>query len=230
MNPWGATIHEYEEVDSTSRVARELAERGAPHGTVVASQAQTAGRGRQGRAWVSPAGAIALSVVVRPAGDTLLPLRAGLAVARVAGPAARVKWPNDVLIDGRKVAGILVEAAGDAAILGIGLNAAVEVAALPAAVAAGAGSLGRDPQELAEVRGALLQELRVALDAAAEVVLAALAARDALAGLPVRWVGADGAGRALEGIAQGFDAAGQLQVLADDGQLHLLDGGEVHLL
>jgi BirA family transcriptional regulator, biotin operon repressor / biotin---[acetyl-CoA-carboxylase] ligase len=230
VNPWGAAIHEYEEVDSTNRVARELAEQGASHGTVVAAQLQTAGRGRQGRAWLTPPGALALSVVVRPAADPLLPLRAGLAVARVAGSAARVKWPNDVLIDGRKVAGILVESAGDAAILGIGLNAAVEVAALPAEVASRAGSLGRDRGELDELRTALLEQLHIALSAAPDLVLAALAARDALAGVAVRWTASDGADQMLAGVAQGCDASGRLQVRADDGELHLLSGGEVHLL
>ena len=94
---------------------------------------QTAGRGRQGRSWVTPPGvAIAASLVLREF-DDLLPLRAGLAVADVAGPDALVKWPNDVWLDGRKVAGILAEAskAAEWAVLGIGVNVAVDVATLP---------------------------------------------------------------------------------------------------
>ena len=95
---------------STNDRARELASAGAPHGALLTSEEQTAGRGRQGRTWVAPAGSsLLLSVVLRET-DVLLPLRAGLAVADLAGPAARVKWPNDVLLDGRKVAGVLVEA------------------------------------------------------------------------------------------------------------------------
>ena len=114
-------------VGSTNERARELAEDGAAHGTLVTADEQTAGRGRQGRGWVTPPGvAIAASLILREF-DDLLPLRAGLAVADVAGPDALVKWPNDVWIDGRKVAGILVEARGNEwAILGIGVNVAVD--------------------------------------------------------------------------------------------------------
>ena len=93
---------------STNERARDLALAGAPHGTVVNAGEQTAGRGRQGRGWSTPPGsALALSLVIRDP-DPLLSLRAGLAVADLAGPAATVKWPNDVLLDGRKVAGVLV--------------------------------------------------------------------------------------------------------------------------
>ena len=82
--------------------------------------------------------------------DPLLSLRAGLAVADLAGAAARVKWPNDVLVDGRKVAGILVEGRPQEgwAVVGIGVNAAVDVAALPPELRDRAGTLGRSPDEL----------------------------------------------------------------------------------
>ena len=95
-------------IGSTNARARELAEAGAPHGTAVTGGEQTAGRARQGRGWATPPGsALAVSLVIRDP-DPLLSLRAGLAVADLAGAAARVKWPNDVLVDGRKVAGVLV--------------------------------------------------------------------------------------------------------------------------
>src|SRR5205823_14628762 len=91
-------------VGSTSDRARELADSGAPHGALVTADEQTAGRGRHGRPWVTPPGvAIAASLILRQ-WDDLLSLRAGLAVADVAGPEAKVKWPNDVWLDGRKVA------------------------------------------------------------------------------------------------------------------------------
>ena len=134
-------------IGSTNERARELAEEGAAHGTLVTASEQTAGRGRQGRSWVTPPDvAIAASLILREF-DDLLPLRAGLAVADVAGPSALVKWPNDVWIDGRKVAGILVEARGWA-VLGIGVNVALDPATLPEEVAAVAGTLGRDPSEI----------------------------------------------------------------------------------
>ncbi len=107
-----------------------LAIAGAPHGTLVTAGVQTAGRGRQGRTWVAPAGsALLLSLVLREH-DALLSLRAGLAVADLAGAAARVKWPNDVLLDGLKVAGILAEGRPQEgwAVLGIGVNVALEPA------------------------------------------------------------------------------------------------------
>ena len=115
--------------------------------------------------------------------DPLLPLRAGLAVADLAGPAARVKWPNDVLVDGRKVAGILVEGRPQEgwAVVGIGINAAVDVAQLPPELRDRAGTLGRSPDELeptlVELLGAL--ERRLAEPAAA-VVAALRGARRAL--------------------------------------------------
>jgi BirA family transcriptional regulator, biotin operon repressor / biotin---[acetyl-CoA-carboxylase] ligase len=204
-------------VGSTNARARELADTGAPHGTLVTASEQTAGRGRQGRTWVTPPGtAIAASVILRSF-DDLLPLRAGLAVADLAGGAARVKWPNDVLLDGRKVAGILVEArAPDWAIVGIGVN----VTGVPPEVADIATSLGRD-----DVEGAL-DELLAALDRRvaqpAEPALAALRERDALLGRRVRWSGG-------EGVGAGIDATGALLVETPSGTV-ALSAGEVHLI
>ncbi len=109
--------------DSTNERAKELARTGAPHGTLVTADEQTAGRGRQGREWVAPArSAVLMSVVLREF-DALLPLRAAVAVAETAG-SEEIKWPNDVWLGGRKVAGILVEGrpAEGWAVLGIGLN------------------------------------------------------------------------------------------------------------
>src|SRR2546423_5441758 len=101
--------------DSTNERARELAAAGAPHGTIVTAEEQPAGRGRQGRAWVAPArSAVLMSLVVRDFGDsTLLPLSVPVAVCEacesLVSVECRIKWPNDVWIAGRKVAGILVE-------------------------------------------------------------------------------------------------------------------------
>ena len=113
--------------DSTNARARELAGRGAPHGTIVTAAEQSAGRGRQGRTWRAPAGrALLCSIVIRDP-PRLLPLAAGVAVAERVGVDAQIKWPNDVLLDGRKLAGILVEGRLQErwAVLGIGLNVAV---------------------------------------------------------------------------------------------------------
>ena len=207
-------------IGSTNERARELAEEGAAHGTLVTADEQTAGRGRQGRGWVTPPGvAIAASLILREF-DELLPLRAGLAVADVAGPSALVKWPNDVWVDGRKVAGILVEARGWA-VLGIGLNVALDPATLPSEVAAVAGTLGRDASELDSTLSELLSALETRLSEERAATLAALRERDALLGKTVRWDG-------REGIGAGIDDTGALLVDTDAGRV-TLDAGEVHL-
>ncbi len=132
----GREIHHFESVTSTQDVARRLAAQGAVEGTVVVAESQTAGRGRRGRDWHSPPGAgLWLSVVLRPdllpAQVPLLTLAAGVAAARAiteaAGVSPGLKWPNDLLVDDRKVGGILAEMSGqqdgiDHVILGVGIN------------------------------------------------------------------------------------------------------------
>ena len=211
-------------VGSTNERARELAEAGAPHGTAVTAGEQTAGRGRQGRGWSTPPGsAIALSLVIRDP-DPLLSLRAGLAVADIAGAGARVKWPNDVLLDGRKVAGVLVEGRPQAgwAVLGIGVNAALDLELLPQELRGVAGTLGLAPRELPRALDELLRALEARLAEPGDATLAALRERDALAGRPLRWEGGacTGAGIAPDGA---------LLVRRADGTLHQLAAGEVHL-
>jgi BirA family transcriptional regulator, biotin operon repressor / biotin---[acetyl-CoA-carboxylase] ligase len=208
-------------VGSTNDRARALAERGAPHGTLVSADEQTAGRGRHGRDWVTPPGvAIAASLVLRE-WDALLSLRAGLAVADVAGPEAQVKWPNDVWLSGRKVAGILVETRNGSgwAVLGIGVNVALDPATLPPEVAGVAGTLGR-PRDAVEP--ALLEllralERRLAQDPAS--VVADLRERDALRGRRVVHAGG-------EGVAAGIDESGALLVEAG-GRTDAITTGEV---
>jgi BirA family biotin operon repressor/biotin-[acetyl-CoA-carboxylase] ligase len=212
------------ETTSTNERARALAMEGAPHGTLVTAGVQTAGRGRQGRTWIAPPGtALLLSLVLRQI-DALLPLRCGLAVADLAGPDARVKWPNDVLVDGRKVAGILVEGRPQEGwtVVGIGVNAALDVRTLPEDLRDRAGTLGRRPEELEAALSELLEALEHRLTAPAEAVLGDLRERDALRGRPVIW--AEGAG-----TGAGIDDQGGLRVRLADGRETVLDAGEVHL-
>jgi BirA family biotin operon repressor/biotin-[acetyl-CoA-carboxylase] ligase len=209
---------------STNDRARALALAGAPHGTLVTAGAQTAGRGRQGRTWAAPPGrALLLSLLVRSY-DALLPLRAGLAIADLAGDAALVKWPNDVLLDGRKLAGVLVEARPHEgwAVLGIGVNVAVEPAELPPDVRAIAATLGRPQAALEPTLAELLGLLELRLAEPRDQCLAALRARDALRDRPVQWAGGAGTGA-------GIDDAGSLLIRDADGALRTLDAGEVHL-
>lgn len=159
LGPIGHPIHWLGTTGSTNDVASHFADAGATEGTTVVADAQTAGRGRHGRAWFSPAGAgLYASVILRPSNGTwaagrenpiaLLTLAAGVAIAdavRVAtGLPAEIKWPNDVMIGRRKLAGILAESAGHASgapfiVLGFGVN--LQKAAYPAELATRATSI-----------------------------------------------------------------------------------------
>nr|WP_282599959.1 biotin--[acetyl-CoA-carboxylase] ligase [Patulibacter sp. SYSU D01012] len=226
-----------QEVGSTNDEARRLAVDGAPHGTLVTADRQTAGRGRQGRAWVAPAGqTLTASVVLRGLPHPeLLPLAVAVAVAATVGDHARIKWPNDVVLAGdddapRKVAGILCEGrpAAGWAVAGIGLNVALDLADVPDDVAARAATMGRRADELEAVLAVLLEQLRGALALQPAPLLEAWSARDVLRGRDVRWTAADGTplGR---GTADGVDAQGRLRVRAAEGGVQHLDAGEVHL-
>jgi BirA family biotin operon repressor/biotin-[acetyl-CoA-carboxylase] ligase len=214
-------------IDSTNLRARELAAAGAPHGTLVTAREQVAGRGRQGRSWSAPPGRALIASLVLRDPPALLPLAAAAAVADVAGPDSRVKWPNDVLVGappGLKVAGILAEGRPQEnwAVLGIGLNIAVRPQDLPHELRDRAGSLDRAPAEVETVLDELLRALEHWTTAADATVLDAVRDRDALLGRPVRWAGG-------EGIGAGLDDAGRLLVQRADGTQAALDAGEVHL-
>ncbi|MDQ6750303.1 MAG: biotin--[acetyl-CoA-carboxylase] ligase [Actinomycetota bacterium] len=211
-------------VDSTSRQARELAAAGAPHGTLVTATEQTAGRGRQGRTWSAPPGrALLMSLLLRE-WPGLLPLAAAAAVAEAVGETAMVKWPNDVQIFGRKVAGILAEGRPQAGwmILGIGLNVAVRLEDLPPELRDTAGTLGLAPSAVEPNLARVIDRLQRWLTAPPAAIVAAVRARDALAGRDVRY--GDFTGR-----AHGIDDQGRLLVLRADGVEDVLDAGEVHL-
>ncbi len=231
----------YATVSSTNDVAALLAERGAPEGCVVAAHAQSAGRGRQGRGWASPAGAgLYLSAVLRPPRDVVrvLPLAAGVAVAEgieaATGLDVALKWPNDVYAGARKLAGVLAEAADGLAyvILGIGIN--VMPAAYPPDVAARATSLEEELGRAVD-RGLLLAECLAALarryadlesgrDAG---VIAAWRRRAApTLGRRVRW---EAAGGTAEGVAETIDESGALVVRTSAGTVTVTAGEVVWL-
>jgi BirA family transcriptional regulator, biotin operon repressor / biotin---[acetyl-CoA-carboxylase] ligase len=209
--------------DSTSERAKELALGGAPHGTLITADEQTAGRGRQGRTWsAAPGEALLLSVVLRSL-DELLPLRAAVAVAESLPVPAQIKWPNDVWIGGKKVSGILVEGRPQEgwAVLGIGVNVATrsfpdELSEIATSLALEGAALSRE-----EALDSLLAALDRQLSADAADILAAWRKRDALLGAPVAWNGGQGKGA-------GITDAGALRVETDSGIVEL-DAGEVHL-
>jgi BirA family biotin operon repressor/biotin-[acetyl-CoA-carboxylase] ligase len=209
---------------STNDRARELAAAGAPHGALVTATAQSAGRGRQGRAWVAAPGSSVLMTLVLRDPPALLPLAGAVAVAQACGDQARIKWPNDVLTDGGKVAGILAEGRPREgwAVLGIGLNVAVEREDFPPELRETAATLGLSPSELEPMLARLLDRLDDVLALEAGDLLDAYRARDALRGHEVRW--ATG-----HGIADGVDGEGRLVVALPEGGRTALDAGEVHL-
>jgi BirA family transcriptional regulator, biotin operon repressor / biotin---[acetyl-CoA-carboxylase] ligase len=203
--------------DSTNERARELASAGALHGTLVTADEQTAGRGRQGREWVArPGAALLMSLVLRSPGDAL-PLAAAVAVCEALPAEAAIKWPNDIWIERRKVAGILVEARPQQgwAVLGIGVNVRE---APPVEHSTSLGGEISVEDLLSRVLVSLDRWLREPLPA----VLAAWRSRDALLGQRVRWENGSGKGA-------GIDEAGALLVDTDSGRV-ALDAGEVHLL
>lgn len=208
------------EVGSTNDEARRLAEAGAPHGTIVTAREQTAGRGRQGRTWTSPAGVLPLSLVLRDVASELLPLTVAVAVADVCGEAATIKWPNDIWLGaGQKVAGILIEARPPAnwCVAGVGINATV--------APDGAALLG---EPVTTLLPRLVEALNSSLLLEPDEVLEAWRARDALAGREIRFT-SPGSGENSVGVACGVDSRGRLLVDRGDGVIDALLAGEVHL-
>jgi BirA family biotin operon repressor/biotin-[acetyl-CoA-carboxylase] ligase len=210
--------------DSTNERGRALAGAGAPHGTLVTAAEQSAGRGRQGRGWVAPPGsAVLMSLVLRDLREAL-PLAAAVAVCEALPVPAAIKWPNDIWIERRKVAGILVEARPQEgwAVLGVGVNVTTET--FPPDIGASATSLRLAGIETTPeaVLGAMLHALDAWLGRPLVDVLAAWRERDALRGEPVRWANSSGVGA-------GVDETGALLVDTASGRV-ALDAGDVHLL
>jgi BirA family biotin operon repressor/biotin-[acetyl-CoA-carboxylase] ligase len=234
-NPMGGPVVHLDVTGSTNDVARDLAAAGAPDGTVVLAEEQTAGRGRQGRVWVAPRGrALTLSAVVRAGGGelALLPLTAAMAVCeaceRAAAVECTVKWPNDVWVGERKLSGILIEARPQEgwAAVGIGLNVATSADELPSELRDSATSLAIATGAAVDrqvVLHALLERLAAWVSSDRDGVLAAYRRRDALYGRTIAWTGG-------EGEARGIDEEGNLVVFREDGERLALSAGEVHLL
>jgi BirA family biotin operon repressor/biotin-[acetyl-CoA-carboxylase] ligase len=229
-----ATVEWRDEVVSTSDRLKALARGGAPEWTVVLADRQTGGRGREGRSWTSPPGGLYLSVLLRPRFEkvSLLPLAAGVAVAEAVGVATELKWPNDVICRGRKLAGVLSEAASgptgvEWVVLGIGVNVALEEAAVPAELRGAVTSLAAEGAP-----GASLPA--VAADVLAAVWRGCLLLASDPGALLARWreraapwwgetVEATTAAGRVRGVLRGIDADGAL-LLAREG------GGETRLL
>ena len=231
---------------STNADVMRLARAGAPEGLVIAAECQTDGRGRQGRRWHSePGAALMFSLLVRPrsvaqASLGWLPLLAGVATATavrsLTGVQACLKWPNDVLIDEGKLAGILAERSGEAVVVGIGLNLLGRPDSLPVPTATslelhGARDTDRDTL-LAEILGQFERWYqRWALDASGDADASGLRprylrlcrtiGRQVSVALP--------GGRTLSGVAEDVDASGQLLVETGTGTVPVAAGDVIHV-
>jgi BirA family transcriptional regulator, biotin operon repressor / biotin---[acetyl-CoA-carboxylase] ligase len=229
---FGRPHRHFRSTDSTNTRARELAAAGAPHGTVVTAAEQTAGRGRQGRTWTAPPNkALLYSAIVRPLQEhhSMLPLAVPLAVCEAAEQMnpdldCKVKWPNDIHVEGRKLAGVLIEARPQDgwAVVGIGLNLTIRPNEFPPDLRDTATSIltaDHGPSTATEV---LNQHLANWVAADPETVLKTWRKRDALLGREVAWEGGSG-------VADGVDDRGYLVVVTAAGDRIAVGAGEVHL-
>lgn len=233
---------ELESCGSTNDEAARMARAGARHGTVVIAERQTSGRGREGRVWQSPPGGLYMSAILRPPLPVVdvppMTLAIGIGVCdavRASGAPAVLKWPNDVLVRGRKLAGVLVEAQSqggrlESVVVGIGINLDGELAPAVAetgislAEASGT-SVPRErfiTQLLADLERWIDRYVGVGLDA----IIPAWTERMA-AGLAAR---ATVDGQARTGLVAGLDRDGALLLRDDDGIVHRIRSGDVEVL
>jgi BirA family biotin operon repressor/biotin-[acetyl-CoA-carboxylase] ligase len=237
-------MHCYETIDSTNSEAKRLAHAGAPEGTIVLAESQCKGKGRMERTWVSPRGAgIYLSVVLRP---RILPKEvqkltfvAAVALAftlRNLGIMSQIKWPNDILVNGKKVAGILMELTSgaklvDFIVVGIGVNVNTSIDELPLSIRNLATSIhmvtDRPPQRREIIQVLLLQlELWYErfLAESFDMVLEAWRQLSNTLGTRVRVTLSD---KTLEGMAEAVASDGSLMVRDNKGRLHSVIAGDV---
>lgn len=213
---WVTELRYFSQTDSTNRQAAAWAQAGAPHGSLVIADFQTAGRGRLGRRWLAPAGSSLLfSVVLRPGWDpqlfTLVSLAGAVALCECLeekGIAAAVKWPNDVLIGERKVSGILAEAAAGVVVLGMGVN--VKQERFPPEIQATATSLQASTGrrfDRSQLLAGLIRRLASLVDGPAPAVVDRYRRWCETLG---RWVRVDGSYGPVEDRAVDVDSTGAL--------------------
>ena len=228
----GREVVQLDTADSTNRIARQLAAQGAAHGTLVIADTQTAGRGRRGRGWISPAGeGVFMSLILRPnvhpSQVARLSLTTALAVAdaivQVTGLDARIKWPNDIVIGGKKVCGLLLEMDADESavrsiVAGVGIN--VHQRVFDEEIAHTASSLdllGGARYSRAQIVCAFLEAFEAAMEMDGDAMMRAYCARSATLSQRVQVISLSGT---YTGTAEGVTDSGSLLVRADeDGAL-----------
>lgn len=242
----GREMHIFSEVASTNVLAMEMASKGSPEGTVVAAEAQTGGKGRLGRKWISPKGNLYISVILRPVIPVhkapLITMMGAVAVAsairNACGISAVIKWPNDILISGKKVSGLLTEMSAEQdrirhIVLGIGIDVNMDLEILPPEVRVLATTLATEAGDRIN-RSTLLQEVLRSLESWYREFLndpaQVLKEWQKLNVTVGNRVIVHGAGETLEGLARGIDEDGRLIIRLDDGGVRLVAAGDVSIL
>lgn len=243
----GREIHVFQAIDSTNIKGMELGERGSPEGTIVLTETQTNGKGRLGRRWISPEGNIYLSIILRP---KILPSEAPLItlMAAVASASAlrkalntgvNIKWPNDIIIEGKKVGGILTEMNSEMdrvnyIVLGIGINVNMNLTLLPPDVRITATTIkekiGSDIRRT-EILSLLIKELdrwyKIFLNEGPGPVLDEWRGLSQGIGKKVKVTSLDSV---IEGLAEGIDDYGRLIVRLEGGKVEKVDSGDVTVI
>jgi BirA family biotin operon repressor/biotin-[acetyl-CoA-carboxylase] ligase len=242
----GKDIRLFPEVVSTNTLAMEAASQGAPEGTVIIAETQTGGKGRLGRTWISPRGNLYLSVILRPQIPThkapLITLVGAVAVASAIrkhySVQAAIKWPNDILISGKKVAGLLTEMSAEPdrirhIALGIGVDVNMELQELPLDVRLNATTLAAEAGATID-RNLLVQQILRDLEHWYRIFLASerevLKEWEQLNMTIGRRVTVSGMGEVFEGLAQGIDSEGRLMVALDDNTIRTVAAGDVTIV
>lgn len=237
----GKTIHYFKETESTNILARDMAG-SVDEGTVVIAESQTGGRGRLGRKWISPEGGIWLSVVLKPRMQPLyaprITLLAGVAVAKTIrsyGLPAKIKWPNDVLINGKKVCGILTEIGAEMdsiqyVIVGVGIDANVDTETFPEEFRDSSTSLkselGNDIDRVEFVQRLLLELEVLYMKFQKEGFSSIMEEWRIMSATIGEWVKITTQSRTMYGEAIGVDSEGALILETGEGKLEKIVAGK----
>lgn len=241
---FGNHIYYYDEIDSTNNAIKKLAENDAPHGTLAIAEVQTAGKGRRGRSWSSPKGSgVWMSFLLRPEIEpqkaSMITLIAALAarkaVHEVSGLKAVIKWPNDIVVNGKKICGMLTEMSAQLewinyVVVGIGFN--VNTDSFPEEISQVASSMKIEAGQ-AFVRSELVAAFGSAFEYYYEQFIAAGDLSMVMSEYNQHLANMDNAVRILEpnheytGISKGINEQGELLVTDEDGVEHVVRSGEV---
>ncbi|MDI6800082.1 MAG: biotin--[acetyl-CoA-carboxylase] ligase [Actinomycetota bacterium] len=241
---FGHVVHHFDKIASTNLAAKRYALDGAAHGTLIVAETQTGGKGRLGRTWHSPEGGIWISLIARPKISVneaakftpMTTLAVALAIGKAAGLEAMVKWPNDILVNGRKVAGILTEMGAELErvsflVIGIGINVNLSASYLPSELEGKATTLMDEmgaKVDRARLLRAILDEIDLTyarfLKGEYLAILDELKAVSATLGQTVTAVSGS---KKVSGQALGFDELGGLLIGLSNGTIETVYSGEI---